>query len=179
MASQSPDESQTDPRPTIVNTFLTLLAVAIVIAAYIVLGDKLGFHELYAGYFFAFYWIGVRGGNIAELPSIVVGAFVGLALSFALRQLIASLGLPSGPLIFLCMLVTSVFFFLRQQLKILFNDATMLFLTLGTMVHVQAHADFRNLFESLAMGVVFFCGVFLLAQQLLLRRRHQIDVSAP
>ena len=179
MVNLSPEESQTEPRPTIRNTIFTLLVVAGVIAVYIILGTKLGLTELYSGYLFALYWIGLRRGDGADLPSIVLGSFAGLALSFALRQLIGSFGLPLGVLIFLCLLVTTVFFFLRQQLKILFNDATMLFLTMGTISHVQAHADFRNLFESLAMGIIFFCGVFLLAQHLLLRGRRQPDVSAP
>jgi len=140
-------------RPSVVQALLIVLAIAVGAAAFIGLNFGLGLKEYYAGFFFIFFWLGLEKGDLKVFPSTAAGAFFGVALGFALHELPALLGAGPGMLVFLGLVVVTLFFLVRQQLQIVANNSAMLFLTLSTVVHIQGHADFRDMFESLALTV--------------------------
>jgi hypothetical protein len=152
-------------RPSIVMASLIVLGVCVAVAAYLALNMALGLKEFYAGFFFLFFWLGVQKADLSVLPSTIAGAFFGLALALALHELPARMGAAPGMGVFLALVVVTIFLLIRQQLRFVVNDAAMLFLTLGTIVHIQAHADFRALFENLALTVAIAgATVWLLAR---------------
>jgi hypothetical protein len=162
-------------KPSVVQTLITLAAITVGLVAYLALYAALGLHEVYIGFLFLFFWAAIQKFDLAALPSTVVGSFVGLALGLCLQQLSAHYG-AQGALIFGGVALVVLFLLIRQQLKLFINDATMLMLTVATIMHVQAHADFRDLFLSLGLAVVLFGGGFWLVN--LVRSRAAAKRSA-
>jgi hypothetical protein len=177
MATLSHDAPEAHPIPTVVQTLLILLGVIVVCAAYLGLNAALGVNEGYVGFLFLFFWAGIQKSDLAVLPSTAVGSFVGVALGLALQQFTAKLG-PPGALIFLGLVLVTLFLFLRRQLRIAINDATMLMLTVATVAHIQQHADFAGMFISLAVGVAFFGGLFWLVARLRARSLARTPAGA-
>jgi hypothetical protein len=159
MTARSQEAPQAPPVPTVVQTLLLLVAITVGTAAYLGLNAALGTQEVWAGFLFLFYWAGIQKVDFSLFPSSVAGAFAGLLLGLALQQLGARFGTP-GLVAFLGLIFVVLFLFLRGQLRVAINDATMLMLTAATIGHVQMHADFQGMFTSLAIAVVFFGALF-------------------
>jgi hypothetical protein len=146
-----------------------LIVVPIVLAlvgAFIALSAALGSVEYYAGFFFLLYWVGLQRADFASLPSSAIGAAFGLGLAFALHYLTATFGPTNGVLAFLLVIVPVIFCQVAGLFPLLVNNAAMLLLTAGTISHVQAHASFRGMFISLALGIGFFGGLVWIAGKL-------------
>ena len=159
MTARSQEAPQAPPVPTVVQTLLLLVAITVGCAAYLGLNAALGTQEVWAGFLFLFYWAGIQKVDFSLFPSSVAGAFAGLLLGLALQQLGARFGTP-GLVAFLGLTFVVLFLFLRGQLRVAINDATMLMLTAATIGHVQMHADFQGMFTSLGVAVVFFGALF-------------------
>lgn len=145
--------------PSVLQSMLMLVAIAVVCGAYLALNAAVGSKEAYVGFLFLFYWTGLQKADLRALPASAAGAFVGLGFGFLMRHLQLQLGV-AGTLVFLALVLLLVFLFLQQRLRVLVNDATMLTLTVATIAHVQSQASFRGLFLSLAIAVVFFGSLF-------------------
>jgi len=178
MPQTSHDAPQTPPRPSIPQTLLLLVGILATLAGYLAICAALGTQEYYAGFFFLFFWTGIQKADFAALPSTVAGAFFGLALGLLLQQLSARFG-PNGGLIFLAPVLVVLFLLLRGHLRFVINDTAMLMLTVATVAHVQAHADFAEMFISLAAAVVFFGALFWVMNWVTIRLAARSEAKAP
>ncbi len=134
-----------------------LLGLVILVAIYLVVCGLLGIVEVYAGFFFLFYWGSVAAVSFASLRHIVPGAAFGIGLGLLLKLLtLSALGPATGALIFTAILLPIIFLQLIGRFHTVINAATMLFLTFAAMIHVQMHASFAGMFASLAVGVAVF-----------------------
>jgi hypothetical protein len=129
------------------------------VVLYIVLNGVFGSAEYFVGYLFALYWAAIQHADLKALPASVSGAVLGLVLSLTLHMLTGRLGMLNGSLWFAALVVPVLFFQMVGMFKFCINNATMLFLTAGTISHVQASADFKNMFISLGLGVVYVGGL--------------------
>ena len=159
MSSQSVGAGAAAPAPSVPVALLIVAATVVVCAAFIALNLVAGTQEYYAGFFFLLYWAGLQKADLRVFPASAVGSFVGLALGYLLHQLQAQFGV-TGQLLFVASLLVVLFVYTRQQLRLAINDATMVFLTLSTVMHVQAHASFPGMFVSFVLSVVFFGALF-------------------
>lgn len=142
-----------------VTAVLLIVAILAFCGVFIALNAAVGSAEFFIGFFFLFYWAGLQKAQFAELPATALGGAFGLALALALQQLTARLGGATGGLAFVALIIPVLYLLVRGHLALVVNNAAMLFLTVGTISHVQAHASFRGLFVSFALAVAFFGGL--------------------
>jgi hypothetical protein len=138
---------------------MMLPAVIVVIIAFIALNAAAGSHEFYIGFFFLLYWASVEHSKMSALLPSALGSAFGLTLGLAMSYLTATFG-QTGGLYFMALVLPVIFCLMIGFLPIMINTAAMLMLTVATISHVQMHADFKQMFISLALGVAFFGLVF-------------------
>ena len=140
-------------------------AIAVVVIIYLALTHYFAITEFWAGFLWLFYWAAIEGSDFKKIDASVIGALVGILTGFALSVLPVQLadvvqGVNLGLVIALALIVFLVYCNVMGWLKLLVNNATMLFLTVATIVHVQEHGAFPGMIAALALAVVFFGGLF-------------------
>ncbi len=153
---------------------LVLGGVVAVVGGFIGLNAVLGIQEFWGGFLFLLWWSSVEQMKFDRLPACIIGAFVGLLLAFLLHTLPVWLGPSVGSLVFLGLILVSVYCLIMSWLSIAINMMAMLFLTVGTVPAVQAATDFRSVFASLVLGIVFFVGLLALGNFL---RRKKVGAT--
>jgi hypothetical protein len=141
---------------------LILGGVVVVVGGFIGLNTALGIKEFWGGFLFLLWWTGVEHMKFEKLPSCIIGALVGLALSYLLHALPQWIG-PLGGLVFLGLILVVVYCQIMGWLAIAINMIAMLFLTVGTIPAVQAGADFAGVLAALILGVIYFVGLLKLS----------------
>lgn len=137
---------------------LVLLAVIVVIGAFVSLCISLGIDQFWAAFIFLLSWASVEHAALDKLLPCAVGALGGLALAWSHQLLPGWLGESQGMLVFFGLILIAVYLIIMSWLPVLINFAFMLFLTVGTVPAVQQTADttFPGAFKALALGIVFF-----------------------
>jgi amino acid transporter len=143
---------------------LILGAVSVATAIFITLNYALNIRSIWAPFLFLTYWGSVEQLNFRKLPACIVGAVVGLAVSYGLQALPAMMG-PAGMAVVLLIIVAMVYFVIMGWLTIAVNPMSLLFLTVATIPVVQEHEAFPKLFAALAVGIVYFSGLAWVAQR--------------
>lgn len=92
---------------------------------------------------------------MSALAPTALGSAFGLLLGYVMFYLNATYG-QNGALMFLGVIIPVIFLLMIGFLPIIINTPAMLMLTLATVSHIQAHANFGHMFLSLALGVAFF-----------------------
>lgn len=146
-----------------VKGLLILLAVIVVIAGYIAAAIALHLSEPWAGFLFLLYWSMAEQAKLDRIAPSAIGAFVGMGTAAMMALLPPAIGMGPGMAIFMAVVLVLVYAIIMGWAPIAVNMATMLFLTVGTIPHVQAHADFGQVFLGIIAGIVFFGGLALIA----------------
>lgn len=142
-----------------------LVGIIAIISGFVALSGALQVGELNIGFLFLFYWGAIESVAAKRVLPSALGAFAGLGLAFLPHFIVAPLGSVAMPL-YLAVLLVVVYFMIMKWLPFVINNAMMLFLTVGTISHLQAHGDVRQMFESLGLSVVYFAGIILLLMQI-------------
>jgi hypothetical protein len=143
-----------------------LMGVIVAIAGYLAISIALKNQDSYGGFLFLLSWSALEQGKIDKLPHVTLGAILGLALGFLLHTLVTgSLG-PSGALIFVAVMLPVVYCQIMGWLSIFINMTTMVFLTVTAIPYVQAHGDFHQLAEALAIGILYFGAILAVVARL-------------
>lgn len=148
---------------------LVLLAIVVVIGAFLALNHFLGVHEVWAAFLFLLYWAGIEHVNFEKLLACAVGAALGLLMGYLLKMLPAWLG-SAGLWVFLGAILVLVYCQVMSWITVAVNMATMLFLTVTTIPAVQTGVDFADAATALALGIGFFGGLVWAGQSLQKRR---------
>jgi hypothetical protein len=158
---------------------LVLAAVAVEIALFITLTFALGIAHSWVAFLFLLYWGGIEQMKFEKLPNCIVGALLGLALAYGIRTLPAFFG-PAVWVLILGAILVLVYFAIMHWWPLVVNNATMLFLTVGTIPAVQAGAQVPSLLPAFGFGVAYFAALAWLAQ-LLVRRSagKRVDRAGP
>lgn len=146
-----------------VKGLLILLAVIVVIAAYIAAAIALHLSEPWAGFLFLLYWSMAEHAKLDRIAASAIGAFVGMGTAAMMALLPPAIGMGPGMAIFMAVVLVLVYAIIMGWAPIAVNMATMLFLTVGTIPHVQAQADFGQVFLGVVAGIVFFGGLAAIA----------------
>ncbi len=145
-----------DARPALTpgKGLLALLAVVVLVAAFVWMNHALGVSQVWAGFLFILYWAGLEHVQMERLVPSSVGALAGLGIAYALHVLPPQLG-ATGWAIVVGLILVAIYCQIMGWLPIVVNMATMLFLTVGCVPAVQQHADLVNAFAALVSGIVF------------------------
>jgi hypothetical protein len=153
---------------TPIRGLLILVAVLFVLTAYLVIDSALGVTNGWVGYLFLLYWSIVEQMKLTRVPQSVVGALVGLAISYGLQTLPFLMGTWGWAIVAVALLLL-VYFSIMGWWPIAVNGMTMLFLTVSTIPWIQAGTSISGLFLPFAIGVVYFVAIGWLVQFLLRR----------
>jgi len=134
---------------------LALLNIIVFVAAFVALNYWIGVVDFWAGFLFVLYWSSVEHLKVERLPHCIVGAIVGLLVSYAMQTLPLTMGIV-GALIPLSVIIVMVYCQVMGWLPVVVNTASMLFLTVATMPALQTHGNFISVFSGLGMGIAFF-----------------------
>jgi hypothetical protein len=166
MATQP--SSQTAAPPTPVAGVVILLILIVAGVAFIYLNTRLGLTDFWAGFLFLTYWMAAEQVQPGAFVSSAVGAVVGLLVALGLQMLPHLYGNP-GEIAAVIVMLAAIYCQIVGWGKTVFNFSTMIFLTAGAAVPIQAHTDVINALKSLALGIVFFGAVVMGAQKLAAR----------
>lgn len=158
-----------------VKGLVILLAVVVVIAGYVAAAVALHLTEMWAGFLFLLYWSMVEEAKPERLPKAVVGAFVGTAAAAALVLLPPAIGMGPGMAVALGFILLLIYAIIMGWVPVAVNMATMLFLTAGTIPHVQGSANFTQIFLGIAAGIAYFGGLALLAAAFARRKAAPVE----
>jgi hypothetical protein len=150
-------------KPTPAVGLLILGAVVVAIGIFVALAAALGIADIWVAFLFLLYWASTEKMQFAKLPGSIFGALLGLAIAFALHTLPASMG-PAGWALVAVAILASIYFLVMGWWPAVVNNATMLFLTVGTIPLVQAGTSFLNLLPALGLGIAYFAGLAWLIQ---------------
>ena len=136
---------------------ITAIVVAIIIA-WIVLGlSVLHLHDtsLVGGFLLLYYWANNGQLDIKQLPAAIIGALVGIFLSWFVVYAATrwgNMGLAAG----LGLFVLALYLDVIKAVPAVVNTATMLYLTVAAAPLVQLHVDWQELVVSTVVGGLFF-----------------------
>ncbi|MCG3168935.1 MAG: hypothetical protein CALGDGBN_00445 [Pseudomonadales bacterium] len=149
---------------------LVLLAIIVVVGAFIALNSALGVHDFWAGFLFLLYWAGIEHAALEKVPACVVGSVVGLTMAWLLQSLPVWFG-DAGGLIFMGLILALVYCQVMGWLTLAVNFATMLLLTAGTIPAVQKGVDFGDAFVGLGLAFVYFIGLVWIGTRVMAKRQ--------
>ena len=163
MTSQASTNAHTPPTPIAAAVILAILIVAGV--AFIYANTVLGLSDFWAGFLFLTYWMAAEQVQPGAFVSSAVGAVVGLLVALGLQVLPHLYG-NAGEIAAIVVMLAAIYLQIVGWLKVAFNFSTMIFLTAGAAVPIQAHADVLNALKALVLGIVFFGAIVMGAQKL-------------
>jgi len=159
--------SLSDP-PTVVQSvspakgLATLAVVVVAVAGFIGISTALGLASAYGGFLFVFYFTSLCHAAPEKFMPAVVGAFCGLTMAALLTQLPETMG-SAGMAIALSFILAAIYAMIMGWVPILVNNATMLFLTVGTIPALHATATIAEMALSvlLAAAILGVAGVII------------------
>jgi len=163
MASASPTTTVAPHRPTPARGLLILLAIIVVVGAFLVLTHALGLEEVWAAFLFLLYWAGIEHAAPERLPAAIIGAALGLMMGYLLQMLPLTLGVTPGILAFLVLVLVMIYCQVMGWVPLAVNLMAMLYLTVTTIPHLQSGVNFAGAFLALLAGIVYFAGLVLTA----------------
>ncbi len=166
MDPQPSSQAPSPPTPAAGAVILAILVVAAV--AFIYVNSLLHLTDFWAGFLFLTYWMAAEQVQPGAFVSSAVGAVIGLLVALGLQMLPHLYG-NAGEAVAVVIMLVAIYFQIVGWAKVAFNFSTMIFLTAGAAVPIQAHTDVINALKSLALGIVFFGAVVMSAQKLAAR----------
>ena len=142
---------------------LVLGIVIIAVAAFIGISTALGLPSVYGGFLFVFYFTGLCHAAPDKFVPAVVGAFGGLAIAYLLTQLPVTMG-TAGMALALGVVLAAIYALIMGWAQVLVNNATMLFLTIGTIPTLHQTATLGEMALSLLLAVVLIGAGLLFAR---------------
>lgn len=143
----------------LVKALLILLAVIVVVAAYLLAAIGLGIHEYWAGFLFLLQWSMMEEMKVERLPRSALGAALGAAIPFVPVWTAPAIGTGAGLALMLAIILLAVFLLILRTAALLINPATMLFLSVVSIPHIAGHVPPADVFLGLFAGIVFFGGL--------------------
>jgi hypothetical protein len=113
--------------------------------------------SMFAGFMVLWYWAKVEHLAMARLPATVLGALVGIGLSWVMLLCAQAYGAP-GFAIGLALLFLAIYLDVIQVMPLLFNASTMLFSIVSAAPLIQLKINWVEFCLAAAGGGVFFGG---------------------
>jgi hypothetical protein len=131
-------------------------AVVLAIAGWLVLGSALlSETALFGGLLLLWYWANVEQLALRRLPSVILGALVGIGLAWGMFYGASRYG-PLGLAVGLLLLIISIYLDIVKIVPMFVNGATMLFSIIAAAPLVQLKIDWIELCLATVGGGLFF-----------------------
>jgi hypothetical protein len=134
---------------------IVTIGVVVAVAGFVALGAFLHVVPLYAGFLLLWAFSALHALSLKALPSALAGALTGAGLSFLL-QTGTAMANPVLIVLALLLMIGAVFLVVAARGALLFNQSTMLFITVLNAPLLQAGEDFRGVIVAIALGAVWF-----------------------
>jgi hypothetical protein len=145
------------------NGFLILLVVVGSIIGWIVLGTTLfGLTSFFATFMFAWCWVNVEQGDFKQWPQCLIGAIVGIGLTWQSQVLAVQFGTP-GLVTGLLVIIAAIYVQIMNWVPIALNRCAMLFVTVLAAPALLVKMNFIELLVAVALGAAYFAVVVKLA----------------
>jgi hypothetical protein len=145
------------------NGFLILLVVVGSIIGWIVLGTTLfGLTSFFATFMFAWCWVNVEQGDFKQWPQCLIGAIVGIGLTWQSQLLATQFGTP-GLVSGLLVIIAAIYVQIMNWVPIALNRCAMLFVTVLAAPALLVKMNFIELLVAVALGAAYFAVVVKLA----------------
>jgi hypothetical protein len=113
--------------------------------------------SMFGGFMVLWYWAKVERLSMPRLPATVLGALVGICLSWAMFTCASNYG-GAGFAFGLLLLFLAIYLDIVQVMPLLFNASTMLFSIVSAAPLIQLKIDWVEFCLATAAGAVFFGG---------------------
>jgi len=155
-----------------------VLAVVVVVGAYVGLNMALGITEGWAGFLFLLCWSMIEKSSMDRFAHALVGALIGAGTAALMKLGPAMMG-PAGMALFLGAVLLLIYAIVMGWFALGVNTTTMVFLTVGTIPYVEQGAEPAGIFLGIASGAVFFGALGLIAAQVSKRRSAKTAAAEP
>jgi hypothetical protein len=142
-----------------------VVAVTIGVLGYLAIGTLLVIKPMYAGFFFALYWGGIKQSKFAELAPSLGGALGGLLVAWLLHILPLRFG-SIGAAIAAALPAIALYLLINRRAPQIFNLAFMLLLLTGSIPAIALEEDFLGMAESVLLAAAYLGGIMLLTTRL-------------
>lgn len=159
------DTAPNPPRPTLAVGLAIWFAAIVALAGFIAIGAALKLAPLYAGFLFAWYWLGLEQGQLKLAPATLIGAVAGVATSGLTQYATLYWGAAGGAAVLVLILV-ALLALIMGWLPLVINQPYFLFLTVTGAPLLQGGEDFRAVVAALALGAAYFCGLAFIATRI-------------
>jgi hypothetical protein len=133
-----------------------LCVVVGLILGFVALCTALKVQNFWVGFLFMFYWMGLEQARMDKYLSSAIGSLLGLLVSFGASVFSAHLGADMGALAAFAVSMVLIYVRIIGRLKFFVNQATVLFLTVGSIPVLHSTVSASEMFISLFLGLVFF-----------------------
>jgi hypothetical protein len=155
---------------TLKNGVLLTLLIVFGIGAWIALGGMaLGIKSFFASFLFAWYWSNLGGADFKRIPECLIGALVGVALTWQLKlapEAAHLLGISpaTASIISLLIVVAALFVQVMNWVPMAVNSGAMLFLTVLAAPALLTSVDFVEITKAIVGGALFFAALAYVAK---------------
>jgi len=158
-------------RPSVVTTLGLLVGTVVFVAVLIGLYSVLNIGMFNYGMFFLLYWAAIlHQDRSAYLPSVLGG--VGGTLLGGLLLSAPSLAGVGGAILSNILLAAVLFCYMRAQVRLIVNNAMMLFLTASTIPELHVANNVWTMVKSLLLAAAYMGGISVIAD--LVRKRFLV-----
>ena len=149
-----------------------VVAIFVFSSLWIGLGGRvLHLHSFFASFVFAWYWGSVEKAAFNRLPSSILGALLGVFLSWLLAYLSAHYG-TAGLLVGVLAIAVSVFCLVMQYLASVVNMSAMLFMALLSAPQFTGTLNYLDMAATIVAGALFMAGVLYAGQRIFAARQQ-------
>ncbi|WP_157215164.1 hypothetical protein [Flavisphingomonas formosensis] len=156
-----------------------VLAVVVVVGAYVGLNMALGIAEGWAGFLFLLCWSMIEKGSLDRFAHALVGALIGAGTAALMKVGPEMMGPTGGMVLFLGVVLLLIYAIVMGWFALGVNTTTMVFLTVGTIPYVEKGAEPAGIFLGIASGAVFFGALGLIGAQIGKRRQAKATSAEP
>jgi hypothetical protein len=129
-------------------------------------GGLLHLHSFFASFVFAWYWGSVEGLAFNRLVPSLIGALVGVGLSWLLVYLSAQYGTP-GLITAVALIALAVLCLVMQWFTSVINMSAMLFLALLSAAQFAGRTNYLDMAEIIVAGGLFMAAIVYIAQRVM------------
>lgn len=149
-----------------------LLAIILVVIAFIGLCTALGITDFWLGFLFLMSWAIVEQMNVQRLRHAIAGSVTAAALAYLPALLSPQLGGAVASGVMLALLLMAIYALLVGWLPVIINNHFMLMFNVLSIPYIGQMAQPLEVSKGLVAGILFFGGLALLGSCYFARQRN-------
>ena len=155
-------------RPRVLSTILLMFGAGIFLFILAELYKVLGVGMSYLGFLFLLYWAGIMRQSAKEFLPALLGALSGVGLAWLLvaaPSVFGSIAQYAG----IAIMVAVVFVYLREEARLVANNATMLYLIFATVPELDVARNVVTMAKSISISAAYMGITAILVHRIRIR----------